>query len=224
MRRRTAASGRCSELRTSSGSSMIRSNITGTTHSPVAWWRSIEFQGGLGVELAAGHDRARQRRGEDQLRESPRVEHRRGDDDGLFGAPRRAVQNRLEDARPSSPPECLAPLGVPVVPDVSRMTLLLVAGALGFPAGVLGDHLLDRETVLRAVGPRDDPRRVRRVGQRAVDGVGELLVVDDGVGAFPLARPRQGRVRRTTCSAAARRHRSGWRRRAPRRSRGGCVP
>ena len=37
--------------RTSSGSSMIRSNITGTTHSPVARWRSISSRVASGSNL-----------------------------------------------------------------------------------------------------------------------------------------------------------------------------
>ena len=38
-------------FRTPSGSSMIRSNITGTTASPVAWWRSTNSSVASGSNL-----------------------------------------------------------------------------------------------------------------------------------------------------------------------------
>ena len=147
-----------------------------------------QLEGGLGVELAAGHDGARHRGREDELGEAPRVKHRCHDDDGLLGAPRCAVKDRLEDAG-------------------SAVGTAGVLGALGTSGGArrqqddLASSVLARcgccpacspiifstvRPILWPVGPGDDPRRVGFVGQRAVDGVGELLVVDDGVDAFAL--------------------------------------
>ena len=54
-------------------------------------------------------------------------------------------------------------------------------------ACVLVDQLLDGRHVLGdAVGPGDDPGGIGAVGQRAVDGLGELLVVDHCVDALAL--------------------------------------
>ena len=164
---------------------MMRSNITGTTPRPVAWWRSTSSSVASGIELASGHHRAGHRRGEDQLGEAPGVEHGRHDHRGLLGPPRHAVQYRLERPSPAPPPECLAPLGVPVVPEVSRIILPLRRCAVGScPAW----SAMSFSTVRSCRARRSRPRcgGVRFVGQRAVDRRGELLVVDDGVDAFAV--------------------------------------
>ena len=69
--------------------------------------------------------------------------------------------------------------------------LALAAGTSRLLAGVPADELLERQAGVGAVGPGKDPSHVLVVGQRAVDGGGELLVVDDGVGTFAFDYLRQ---------------------------------
>ena len=168
---------------------MMRSNITGTTHSPVARWRVDERERGFGVELAAGDDRAGHRRGEHQLREAPGVEHRRDDDGDFLGAPRGPVEDRLERLGSAA--------GVP--------------GALGRSGGARRQQDRARLAARRGRAVRRRATRISFstvrpsaavsvqatirtvsgcVGQCAVDGGGELLVVDHHVGA--LARHHLG--------------------------------
>ena len=79
---------------------------------------------------AAHHDGAGHGRGDRELAEPPGVEHRRGDDGRLLGPPRDPVEHRREGAGSPSP-DRRAPLGVPVVPEVSRMVRPVRAGRSG---------------------------------------------------------------------------------------------
>ena len=106
--------------------------------------------------------------------------------------------SRPSIAGPSEPPPPaarLAPLGVPVVPEVSRMTLDLRRVRTGrCPAC----RAISVSTVTGcsagSIGPRHDACDVRKVAQRRIHDGAELLVVDDDVGAFPRHHLREGRT------------------------------
>ena len=114
-------------LRTSSGSSMIRSNITGTTQSPVARCRSINSSVASGSNLR----RVMTVHAIDAAKMSCEKPHawNIGATTTTDSSACHGVRSRMAlriPGPPSVPPECLAPLGLPVVPDVSRMTLLFL--------------------------------------------------------------------------------------------------
>ena len=210
-------------------------DLVGQIHDPVEHHRHDaqpggavavdELQGGLRVELAAGDDRARHRRGEHQLREPPGVEHRRDDDDGLLGAPRGPVEDRLEHL--GSAAGVLGALGCSGgarrqqdqlgLSRSARCGCCPACAAISFSTvGSCAVGLSVHATMRVASGLSASARSTV---------VGELLVVDDRVDASLRAHaPRPAPGRRTRCSAAARRRRCGWRRSATRRNRGGCGP
>ena len=86
---------------------------------------------------------------------------------------------------PAPPPDCLAPLGVPVVPEVSRIILPLRPLRLGCcPAW----SAISFSTVSSWWPSVHATMRVASglIGQCAVHRLGELLVVDDGLDAFAV--------------------------------------
>jgi hypothetical protein len=76
-------------------------------------------------------------------------------------------------------------LGVPVVPDVS--------GDQGFDGRSRWAGDLRCRFIRPAVHPGEDSAGVRPVGEGLVDRVGELLVVDDGVGVLAVDHVGQRR-------------------------------
>ena len=164
---------------------MMRSNITGTTHRPVAWCRSTSSSVASGSNLR----RVTTVQAIDAANtnwEKPQAWNI-GATITMVSSARHGVRSRiaLSVPMPAPPPDCLAPLGDPVVPEVSRIILPLVPVRLGCWPAWLGDEFLDRQIVLR-VGPGHDAGGVGFVGQRTVHRLGELLVVDDGVDAFAV--------------------------------------
>jgi hypothetical protein len=158
--------------------------------------RVHQRKGGLGVELAPGDDRARHRRGERQLREAPSVKHRGHDHRDLLGAPRSPVKDRLECLRSAA--GVAGALGCSGGSRRQEDGLAPGLGAFGLSALVPGDHRLDRQFLPSGIGPRDDPHRVGRIGQRPLDGRRELLVVDDG-DRSPGRLPRHDLRQRRAC-------------------------
>ena len=160
----------------SSGRCRMRWSITGTTTRPVARLLRGGGERLLGVEAVAQDQRRGQAQAEEEVREAPGVEHRRGDHRGLAG-----VQRDLGEQRRG---------GTQDLRLLARGALGRARGAGGEDdraAGLVGrdhaggiaalDHVLQERTVERAVGvaPGDEARAaLRGVGDQAR----ELLVVD----------------------------------------------
>lgn len=104
---------------------MIRSNITGTTTRPVALCRSIRSR------VASGSNLRRVITGQANDAASSSWEKPQAWNIGatitMGSSARHGVRSRIAFSVPipALPPDCLAPLGVPVVPEVSRIILPL---------------------------------------------------------------------------------------------------
>ncbi len=156
----------------------MRSNITGTTHNPVAWWRSTSASVASGSNLrrvTTVHAIAEA----NTSCEKPQAWNI-GATTTVVSPSRHGVRRRIATRLPAPPPECLAPLGVPVVPEVSRISRLLRSDlvarcpaweAISFSTvGAAGPATSD----VGAAVPLSTQARIRRasglVGQRPVDG------------------------------------------------------
>ena len=100
---------------------------------------------------------------------------------------RQGVRSRIALSALGSPPVSLGALGATGGAGGEQNRSGFLRGTSRLLAVVRADHLLHGGRITkccRVVGPGDDPRGLRVVGQCAVDGLGELLVVHDGVCAF----------------------------------------
>ncbi len=121
-------------------SSRIRCSITGTSASAVARCWATASQRVLGVEPAAQHERRGERQPEREVREAPRVEHRRGDHRRLA-----RVQRDLREQRGRR----LERVG------------LLARGALGRAGRARGEDHDAPASRPAASGRRGSPRAIR---------------------------------------------------------------
>src|SRR3569623_1525755 len=102
---------------------MIRSNITGTTHNPVARYLSTS------ASVAAGSNLRRvttvQAIAEANTNWEKPQAWNIGATTTVVSPTRHGVRLKIATRLLAPPPECLAPVGVPEVPDVSRLSRLL---------------------------------------------------------------------------------------------------
>src|ERR1700761_814523 len=105
--------------KTSSGRSTMRSNMTGTTHNPVARCSSTN------ARVASGSNLRRVTMVQAISAAMPNCPNPQAWNMGatitVVCSARHGVRSRIDFNAFALPPECLAPLGDPVVPDVSRI-------------------------------------------------------------------------------------------------------
>ena len=107
----------------------MRSNITGTTHKPVARWVSTR------ARVASGSNFRRVTMVHDIDAANANCEKPQAWNIGAtittVSSVRQGVRSRIDFSTSGPPPEWLAPFGLPVVPEVSRMTLLFSLARTG---------------------------------------------------------------------------------------------
>ena len=172
---------------------MMRSNITGTTASPVARCLSMRSSVASGSNLR----RVTTVQAIDAANtncEKPQAWNI-GATITIGSSARHGVRSRiaLRVPTPAPPPDWLAPLGAPVVPEVSRIILLFRALRSG-RCPWWSAMSFSSVKVMLSVGPRHDAGGIPTIGQCAVHCFGELLVVNDGVDAFAVNHVGQRRA------------------------------